>query len=102
MSMNILSMSSAISSCSMSVDQEHQRIMRALRAYGVEPTGDKATDKIKLQKIEASQETQNSGITNSKKENKNMREITEEPAVVDNGEGSEQLAMLNRLKLGLL
>lgn len=102
MSMNILTMSSAVSSCTMMIDQEHQRIMRALRAYGVEPTGDKATDKIKLQKIEASKEAQNSGISNSKQENKNPREIADEPQAADNGEGADQLAMLNKLKLGLL
>lgn len=102
MSMNILTMSSAVSSCTMMIDQEHQRIIRALRAYGVEPTGDKATDKMKLQKIEASKDAQNAGLSNSKEENKSAREIADDPIVTDKGEGTDQLAMLNKLKLGLL
>jgi len=95
-------MSSAISSFGVAIDPEHQRIMQALRAYGVEPTGDKASDKMKLQKIEASKEAQNSGIQNSKKENQTAREAAESEPVSDKGEGAEQVAMLNRLKLGLL
>lgn len=51
MSMNIASVSAM---CAQSyIDPEHQRIMRELRALGIEPTGDKNTDKAKLEKAKS-------------------------------------------------
>lgn len=101
MSINAISMSSAISSCGMVIDAEHQRIMRALRAYGVEPTGEKFVDKAKLQKIEAAKSNQNAQFSNSK-DSAQKAESTDNNTVVDKGEGTDQMAILNKLKLGLL
>ena len=85
-------MSSAFSGCVNTVDSEYQRIIRQLRAYGIEPTGDKSVDKAKLQKIEA---------VNTKNNDKKA-ETSQNTALTDNGQGTDQLAMLNKLKLGLL
>ena len=51
MSVNSISSSFAFSSAGMTIDAEYQRIIRALQAYGIAPTGDKSADKAKLQKI---------------------------------------------------
>lgn len=101
MSINAISMSSAMSSCGMTIDAEHQRIMSALRAYGIEPTGEKSVDKAKLQKVEAAKSNQNAQFSNSK-DNAQKAESTDNNTIVDKGEGTDQMAMLNKLKLGLL
>lgn len=101
MSINAISMSSAMSSCQMTIDAEHQKIMRALRAYGIEPTGEKSVDKAKLQKIEAAKSNQNAQFSNPK-DNAQKAESTDTNIIIDKGEGTDQMAMLNKLKLGLL
>lgn len=101
MSINSLTMSSAFSGCVNTVDSEYQRIMRQLRAYGIEPTGDKSVDNAKLQKIEAVKDSQTSQFANTKNNDKNA-ETSQNTALTDNGQGTNQLAMLNKLKLGLL
>ncbi|PWL80725.1 hypothetical protein DBY21_00855 [Candidatus Gastranaerophilales bacterium] len=101
MSVNSLTMASAISSSANTIDSEYLRIMRQLRAYGIEPTGDKSVDKAKLQKIEAAKDSQTSQFANTKNNNKNA-ENSSNIAITDNGQGTDQLAMLNKLKLGLL
>lgn len=70
MSINSLTMSSAFSGCVNTVDSEYQRIIRQLRAYGIEPTGDKSVDKAKLQKIEAVKDSQTSQFANTKNNDK--------------------------------
>lgn len=60
MAINISALSAAVPNCN--IDPEHQRIMRELRAMGIEPTGDKTTDKNKLQEAKTAKkvaETQN-------------------------------------------
>lgn len=100
MSINAISMS--FGSCSgTSVDSEYQKIMRALRAYGIEPTGDKSVDKAKLQKIEAAKDSQNTQLSNQQNKD-NATETSAQTQITDQGQGTDQLAMLNKLKLGLL
>ena len=101
MSINSLSMSAAISCSSNTIDSDYQRIMRELRAYGIEPTGDKSVDKAKLQKIEAAKDSQNPQFANTKN-NEQKTENFNNIQITDKGRGVDQLAMLNRLKLGLL
>jgi len=101
MSVNSLSDAFTISCSLNAIDPEYLRIMRQLRAYGIEPTGDKSVDKAKLQKIEAAKDSQTSQFTNTKNNNKNA-ENSSNTVLTDNGQGTDQLAMLNKLKLGLL
>ncbi len=103
MSINALT-ASASCSCGMSVNNnDYQEIIRKLRAYGVTPSGDYYTDKAKLNKIEETKDNKNAKFSNSdNKEKPQEVEKNNEPKVVDKGEGTDQLAMLNRLQLGLL
>lgn len=108
MSLNIASVSAM--SAQAYIDPEHQRIMRELRAMGIEPTGDKNTDKAKLeeakqakrtaqaQKVEktsfvsGTQETEKAGAVSSK----------DEAIRTDAGQnmtGAQQVAMINKYKL---
>lgn len=64
MSVNSISSSFAFSSAGMTIDAEYQRIIRALQAYGIAPTGDKSADKAKLQKIEAAKENKDAQFAN--------------------------------------
>ena len=103
MSMNISSMSGMISGCVGMIDYEHQRIIRALQAYGVEPTGDKSMDKAKLQRIQAAESSKDAKMSNdTKDESKSAKDIADGAATIQKNEGVEQLAMLNRMQLGLL
>lgn len=97
MSINAISMSSC-----MTIDSEYQRIMRQLRAYGIEPTGDKSVDKAKLQRIEQAKESQNSKLQNPNDNKQKSEEEVSSEQFVDRGQGTDQIAMLNKLKLGLL
>lgn len=102
MGMNAISMSAAISS-SMGFDPEHQRIMRELRAYGYEPTGDKFADKSKLQKVKNVKKAQKTEF--KKPEHEQVQQETkpgEVPAEKADNKGSDQIAMLNKLRFGLL
>ncbi len=55
MSMNVSALSA---SAGYAIDSEYQRILRELRALGIEPTGNKATDKAKLEEAKATKQTQ--------------------------------------------
>lgn len=101
MSVNSISMASSMLSCNM-IDSEHQRIMRQLRAYGVEPTGDKSVDKAKLQKVEESKQNQNAQLSNNKSNKEMSENKVSENQAESKSEGADQIAMLNKLKLGLL
>lgn len=110
MSMNIASVSAM---CAQSyIDPEHQRIMRELRALGIEPTGDKSTDKAKLEKaksekkaaqaqsskqvqfVTGTEESSKSDAVSSSDTIKNDKSIQ-----AQNMTGAEQLAQLNKFKL---
>ncbi len=103
MSINALAASASFS-CGMSVNNnDYQEIIRKLRAYGVTPSGDYYTDKAKLNKIEEAKDSKNTKFSNSgNKEKPQEVEKNNEPQIVDKGEGTDQLAMLNRLQLGLM
>lgn len=93
------------------MDSEYQRIIRELRAMGLEPTGDKATDKAMLEAAKA----QKSSQSNCEMQTKAVENVTdtektgaisnadvakeETTAAAQNMTGAEQLAQLNKLKL---
>ncbi len=92
-------------------DLEYQRIIRELRALGLEPTGDKSTDKSRLEAAKAQKSAQNDyeiqiqTVENVKKPDKAgslsdadfAKNIPTEAA--QNMRGAEQLGQLNKLKL---
>ena len=88
------------------VDSEHQRIMRELRALGIEPSGDKATDKAKLQKVQSSKNVDGLQQEGSVQANKTFGETIEELAGIDINErvnasamtGATQIAELNKIR----
>lgn len=108
MSLNIASVSAMCTQAY--IDPEHQRIMRELRAMGIEPTGDKNTDKAKLEEakqakrsaqaqevekasfVSGVQETEKAGAVSSKDEAINT-------AAGQNMTGAQQVAMINKYKL---
>lgn len=103
MSVNAISASAFYCGGISGTDKEYQEIIRKLRAYGVAPSGDFYADKAKLNKIEETKENKNAKLDNSGAGKKEPQSETRpEQAVVDKGEGTEQLAMLNRMQLGLL
>lgn len=102
MSINAISASASYSCGMSSVNSDYQEIIRKLRAYGVTPSGDYYTDKAKLNKIEEAKDSKNAKFSNSDNKEKTQEvEKTNTPKVVDKGEGTDQLAILNRLQLGL-
>lgn len=103
MGMNAISMSAAISS-SMGFDPEHQRIMRELRAYGIEPSGDKSVDKSKLEQVKSVKNSQKTQFQKPEQKELQQGAKQEEDSSANayNGNGSDQIAMLNKLRFGLL
>lgn len=100
MSMNISSVGAMNSQ--VYIDPEHQRIMRELRALGLEPTGDKSTDKAKLEQAQAASQIQFvSGVEESSKaEAASSSDAAKDTAIqAQNMTGAEQLAKLNKFKL---
>ena len=102
MSINALSMSCSYWGGVSSADSEYQEIIRKLRAYGVSPSGDFYADKAKLNKIEQAKDSQNAQFADARKEKEKSASDVQNTVIVDKGEGTEQLAMLNKLQLGLL
>lgn len=102
MSINALSMSAAASSSTSTIDTEYQRIMRQLRAYGVEPTGDKSVDKAKLQKIEAAEQSQKTQSAKADNDTYKKNSQDSSNSAAQSSAGTDQLAMLNKIRLGLI
>lgn len=102
MSINALSMSCSFWGGVSSTDSEYQEIIRKLRSYGVSPSGDFYADKAKLNKIEQAKDSQNAQFSDTQNKKENMASDVQNTSVTDKGEGTDQLAMLNRLQLGLL
>lgn len=88
------------------IDTEHQRIMRELRALGIEPSGDKASDKAKLERVQSSKNTQSAQKETAVQPNKTFGEAIEEQANIDINEtvnasamtGATQISELNKLR----
>lgn len=66
MSMNIASIMSGSMCVNGGIDAEHLRIMRELRAMGIEPTGDKSADKAKLEEAKKVKSVQEASISKNK------------------------------------
>lgn len=97
-------MSSAVSYNGNYMDSEYQTIIRALRAYGVEPTGDKSVDKAKLERIESSKSSakaQSAKLENNFNQ-KTSQETQNKTDTANAGAGTDQIAMLNKLRFGLI
>ncbi len=92
-------------------DLEYQRIIRELRALGLEPTGDKSTDKSRLEAAKAQKSAQNDyeiqiqTVENVKKPDKagplSDTDFAKNTPIeaAQNMRGAEQLGQLNKLKL---
>lgn len=109
MSMNISSLGAM--NAQVYIDPEHQRIMRELRALGIEPTGDKSTDKAKLEqarnekKAEQAQAASQVQFVSGVEESSKAEAVSSSDAAKDtaiqaqNMTGAEQIAKLNKFKL---
>lgn len=108
MSLNIASISAMCSQAY--IDPEHQRIMRELRAMGIEPTGDKSTDKAKLEETKSAkkaaqtQSSQKVTFVSETEESSKADAVSskDEAASAINAQtmsGAEQIAQLNKYKL---
>ena len=90
-------------------EYELRYIMRRLMAYGVSPSGDLTKDKQTLKKIEKGElepvtATHNTKVENfvENLDNKQTENIPELITLNEERIGAEQLAILNKLKLGLV
>lgn len=108
MSLNIASISAM--SAQAYIDPEHQRIMRELRALGIEPTGDKSADKAKLEEAKAAKKAAQTQSTSGVQFVTGTEESSKADAVSSKDEaapaisaqtmtGAEQIAQLNKFKL---
>ena len=109
MSMNVNALSSGMY-CSF-MDPEYQRIMRELRAMGIEPSGDKMADKAKLEAAKSAQKAENNQkivfhpVEASNETDKNQAFSAADEAKNTIGAsaidmtGAQQIAQLNKLKL---
>lgn len=90
-------------------EMELRYIMRRLISYGASPTGDLTKDKQTLKKIERGelqpvQETFETKVENltENTDYKQAEYIAELIPLTEERKGAEQLAILNKLKLGLI
>lgn len=109
MSMNVSSLS-GIMYC-VATDAEYQRIIRELRALGLEPTGDKAADKAKLEAAKSAQKAENkeeavfqpidagNETTGNQAFNTSDEIKSNLAADTQNMTGADQIAQLNRFSL---
>lgn len=109
MGMNISSMGQV--ALNVAMDSEYQRIIRELRALGIEPTGNKSTDKAKLEAAKAALRAQNDGtvitqaVTGTNESEKARAESSTDNIKNDasiqaqNMTGADQIAKLNKLKI---
>ena len=109
MGMNISSIGQV--AVSVAIDSEYQRIIRELRALGIEPTGDKTVDKAKLEAAKQQQKAQNNSTVQVQavtetNETEKAGAISSEDNVkndtaiqAQNMTGAEQIAKLNKLKI---
>ena len=105
MSMNIASVMSGSMCLNGVIDAEHLRIMRELRAMGIEPTGDKSADKAKLEEAKKVKSIEQANISKNKSgEEQNAQTsvaINENQQAETNAAmtGATQLSELNKLFL---
>ena len=107
--MNVSSIGNAM--YSVAADSEYQRIVRELRALGLEPTGDKAADKAKLEAAKAALKSENNQtvimqpVDASNETDKNRAFCSQDEvksgiaASAANMTGADQIGQLNKLKL---
>lgn len=109
MGLNINSMGAV--AVSVAFDSEYQRIIRELRALGLEPTGNKTVDKAKLEAAKEQQKAKNSGtvifeaVTGTNDAEKvgaisSADNIKNDSATMaQQMMGAEQISQLNKLKI---
>lgn len=105
MGMNIASIMSGNMSVNGGIDSEHLRIMRELRAMGIEPTGDKFTDKAKLTEAKKVKSIEKTSISKNKTNEENKAQASsgsDEKQKAEAGAamtGATQMSELNKLFL---
>ena len=109
MSMNVSAMSGTASG--IMIDSEYQRIIRELRALGIEPTGNKTTDKAKLEEAKAAKAKKTNQVDNiqfvnktedtEKADEESSKDAAKDDKTVQAEQmtGATQLAQLNKYKL---
>lgn len=109
MSMNISSISNAM--YCIGVDPEYQRIVRELRVLGLEPTGDKQTDKMRLEAAKLAKMAENNEmaklppVESSNETSKNQAFSSQDEAKNSLNTGAintldaEHISNFNKLKL---
>lgn len=91
------------------IDSEYARIIRELRAYGIEPSGNKSTDKMKLEQVKQAKRQENiqqpqavKKSVEADKENAISSEDTVKAQMEQQAHqmsGATQVANLNKYKL---
>lgn len=89
------------------IDTEYQRIIRELRAFGIEPSGDKSVDKAKLEAAKSMRNIENKNVTVKPVDITNAGEklyafsATDDAKSIDaqNMTGAVQIAQMNKFKL---
>lgn len=105
MSMNIASVMSGSMCINGGIDVEHLRIMRELRALGIEPTGDKFADKAKLEEAKKVKSVQQANISKNKSgeeqtsKTSSNNEQQSNQQVGNDMTGANQISELNKLFL---
>lgn len=109
MGLNINSMGAV--AVSVAFDSEYQRIIRELRALGIEPTGNKTVDKAKLEAAKEQQKAKNNGsvifeaVTGTNDTEKagaisSADNIKNDSTIMaQQMTGAEQISQLNKLKI---
>lgn len=100
MGLNAISAMSGSMSVNGGVDAEHLRIMRQLEALGITPTGNKSSDKMKLEQALKVKHSQEAGISQQKPNQQSQvadKNVKEKSEASENMTGASQIAELNKL-----
>lgn len=89
------------------IDPEYQRIVRELRAFGIEPSGDKSIDKAKLEAAKSMRKVESKNvavkpvdITNSGEKIQAFSPADDAKSIdAQNMTGALQIAQMNKFKL---
>ncbi len=98
---------SSLSASYNSIDSEYKRIIEELRAMGIEPTGNKSTDKMKLQQAKQAEKTsdvqESQFVSEVKDTDKVQKESSQDEAqnatAAQNMTGATQISDYNKYKL---
>lgn len=97
--MNAISAMSGAMSVNGGIDAEHMRIIRELEALGISPTGNKSSDKMKLEqalKVKNIQETGKNQTGTNKQSNEVDNNTQQKSEASNNMTGATQIGDLNK------